>query len=256
MDQPARDHVASPASVPAVAHAYAERLDDSVKIDGDEGHHLQRVRRIRAGETMTIADGYGRWRVYEVADVDAGSLSLRARTELQHERPLEPALTVACALTKGDRPELVVQKLTELGVDQIVFVEAERSVVHWNETRAQAALERLGRVAREAGAQSRRARLPNIDGPIRPRDLTAFPGLVVADATGVTADALPLPAAAPGAHAEWWVAIGPEGGFTHQELEGFGDAHRMALGPYGLRADTAAIAAAAALAGRRHRSAG
>jgi len=242
-----------PAFAGAVAHTYTDRLDDMIRIDGDDGHHLQRVRRLQPGEHVTAADGYGRWRSYVVAAAEDGVLDLRATSEFEHEAPLEPGLAVASSLTKGDRPELVVQKLTELGVDRIVFVEATRSVVHWDERRATSSLARLARVAREAGAQSRRARLPVVDGPVAPADLLDHPGLVVADPLGVTADALASPAAAPGSRAEWLVVVGPEGGFTEREQEQFGAVPRVAVGPFVLRAETAAIAAAAALAGRRAR---
>lgn len=243
-----------PASAGAVAHTYTDRLDDSIRVEGEEGHHLQRVRRLRAGEVVTAADGYGRWRSYVVVAADDGTLDLHATSEFEHEAPLEPGLVVACSLTKGDRPELVVQKLTELGVDRVVFVEAARSVVHWAGPRARTAMERLARVAREAGAQSRRARLPVLDGPVTPRDLASHPGLVVADVAGMAADAVPLPRSEPGSRAEWLIAVGPEGGFTAAELEEFADAPRLAVGPFVLRAETASIAATAALAGRRVRS--
>ena len=94
---------------------------------------------------------------------------------------------------------------------------------------------------------------PVVDGPVAPADLLDHPGLVVADPVGVTADALASPAAAPGSRAEWLVAVGPEGGFTEREQEQFGAVPRVAVGPFVLRAETAAIAAAAALAGRRAR---
>jgi 16S rRNA (uracil1498-N3)-methyltransferase len=251
---PAPSPAFGPAFAGAVAHTYADRLDDSIRVEGEEGHHLQRVRRLRAGEVVTAADGYGRWRSYVIVTADDGALDLRATSEFEHEALLEPGLAVACSLTKGDRPELVVQKLTELGVDRVVFVEAARSVVHWSEQRARTAMERLARVAREAGAQSRRARLPVLDGPVTPGDLASHPGLVVADVTGVAADAVPLPVAAPGSRAEWLIAVGPEGGFTVSELAQFADAPRLAVGPFVLRAETASIAATAALAGRRVRS--
>ena len=242
-----------PAHEGAVAHTYTDRLDDAIRIEGDDGHHLQRVRRLEPGERVTAADGYGRWRSYVIAAAREGVLDLRAVSELEHEPVLEPGLTVAPSLTKGDRPELVVQKLTELGVDRVVVVEAARSVVHWDDRRAANAMQRLARVAREAGAQSRRARLPVLEGPVAPADIADHPGLVVADPAGVAADALALPPAVPGSRAEWLVAVGPEGGFTDAELDRYAAAPRLAVGPFVLRAETAAIAAAAALAGRRAR---
>jgi 16S rRNA (uracil1498-N3)-methyltransferase len=236
----------APALIAATAHTYLDRLDDHVALGGEEGHHLQRVRRVRPGEVVTGADGWGRWRVYEVTDAQGGELVLDARTELAHEPKLVPALTVAVALTKGEKPELVVQKLTELGVDRVLFVAAARSVARWDDAKAAANLERLRRVAREAGQQSRRARLPEIDGPVTPAELCGNPGLLVAGPDGVPAAELPSPLGG-----EWLVAVGPEGGFDPVELESFGAAPRLAVGRLVLRAETAAIAVAAALAGHR-----
>ena len=203
-----RPPAAWPAQVDAVAHVYLDRLDDHVVVTGDPGHHLQRVRRVHEGELVTGADGWGRWRVYDVVASLPGALELDARSETAHEPKLVPALTVAVALTKGDKPELAVQKLTELGVDRIVLVAAARSVVRWDDAKAAANLERLRRVAREAGQQCRRARLPEIDGPVATRELVGHPGLVVAGPDGVAAPELRFPRGG-----EWVVAVGPEGGF-------------------------------------------
>jgi 16S rRNA (uracil1498-N3)-methyltransferase len=97
--------------------------------------------------------------------------------------------------------------------------------------------------------QCRRARVPVVDGPVAPAELARFVGLVVAAPDGVSAADLALPPGGEGG--EWVVAVGPEGGFDDDELQGFGSAPRLAVGPFVLRAETAAIAAAAALAGRR-----
>jgi 16S rRNA (uracil1498-N3)-methyltransferase len=85
-----------------------------------------------------------------------------------------------------------------------------------------------------------------IDGPVAPAALVGRDGLVVADLAGVPADVLALPPSG-----EWVIAIGPEGGFDDVELEGFAGAPRLAIGPFVLRAETAAIAVAGALAHRR-----
>jgi 16S rRNA (uracil1498-N3)-methyltransferase len=242
---------ATPAGVPATAHVYVDRLDDTVTVGGDDGHHLQRARRVRPGETITAADGYGRWRVYVVVAADSGTVGLRATSALAHEPHLHPELTVAFSLTKGEKPELAVQKLTELGVDRIVVVEAARSVVRWDDAKATVAMQRLQRVARDAGAQSRRAHVPVVDGPVAPFELLEHRDLVVAAVDGVGADALADPVGG-----EWVVAVGPEGGFDDAELAAFGATPRLAVGPFVLRAETAAIAAAAALASRRTLSPG
>jgi 16S rRNA (uracil1498-N3)-methyltransferase len=246
MAPPGEPPVALPAQLPVTGHVFVDRLDDRITIDGDDGHHLQRARRVRAGEEVTAADGYGRWRSYRIDAAGKGRVDAVATSLVAHEPFLVPRLTVACALTKGQKPELVVQKLTELGVDRIMLVEAARSVVQWDEHKVTAAFERLARVAREAAMQSRRARVPVVDGPVAPAELVGMPGLVVAGADGAPVATLDLPAAG-----EWVVAVGPEGGFDDDELGAFGTAPRLSVGPFVLRAETAAIAVAAAIAGRR-----
>ncbi len=178
--------------------------------------------------------------------VDSSGVALRATSEVKHEPRQAPELTVACALTKGDRPELVVQKLTELGVDTIVLLRAARSVVKWDEARATAATTRLRVISREAGAQCRRARLPVIDGPVAPARAGGARRL---------GDRRPRrcprrPAGAP--------AVGrmgrcdrPGRGLRRPRARRVRGAPRLAVGPFVLRAETAAIAAASALSGRR-----
>src|SRR5205823_6996056 len=141
---------------------------------------------------VTVADGSGTWRPYRVAAVGSPSngLRLEATGGLDREPILEPRLAVAFALTKGEKPELTVQKLTELGVDRILPVLAERSVSRPDPGRAATALERWRRIAREAARQSRRATLPAVEalGPLAA--LAGHPGLVVAERGGRSAAAL------------------------------------------------------------------
>ncbi len=118
--------------------------------------------------------------------------------------------------------------------------------MRWSTDREDHALDRLRRVAREAGAQSRRARLPVVDGPVAVADLLGRPGLVLADHGGSGADELPAPP-----DGRWVVAVGPEGGFDEAEREALAGVPRLAVGAFVLRAETAAIAAAAALSWRR-----
>ena len=250
-----------PADVAASAHVVVEPADpavglpDRVEVGGDDGHHLARVLRLRPGETVTVADGSGGWRPYVVCETgpSAGSgtgrgavVRLDATAGPDREPVLEPRLAVAFALTKGEKPELVVQKLTELGVDRIVPVLAERSVARPDAAKARAALERWRRIAREAAGQCRRATLPVVE-ELRPlRALAGHPGLVVAERGGQPVDALGEP---PGG--EVLVLVGPEGGLSGREVDGLAPWGRVSLGPHVLRAETAALAAATLLAAWR-----
>lgn len=234
------------ADVAAAAHTFVPRLDDALALTGDAGHHLARVLRLRPGETVTAADGRGAWRAYTVAETGRAEVQLAAAGPIAREPDLVPKVVVAFALTKGLKPDLVVQKVTELGADGVVPLRARRSVAHWSATRAETATARLRRVAREAAAQCRRARLPEIGAPLELAALAGRPGLVVADREGAPPEQLPEP---PGG--EWVLVVGPEGGLEPSERAGLGPAPTLGVGPFVLRAETAAVAALAALASRR-----
>ena len=226
------------AAADASAHLFVPDLPDTLELDGDDAHHLCRVLRLRAGEAVTAADGSGCWRPYVVA---AGA-QLEATGPEQKEPELHPRLAVAFALTKGDKPELAVQKLTELGVDRILPVLADRSIARPEPDRAAAQVERWRRVAREAGRQCRRAGLPEVAGLAPLASLAGHPRLGVAERGGA-----PQAAVAAGAGDEVLIVVGPEGGLTDSEVELLAPAFRLGLGPHVLRAETAAVAAAAVL---------
>lgn len=211
-----------------VADVAAPELDD------DDRHHLERVLRVRAGEEVTVADGRGGWRRCEL--VPGGVLVPIAEPETR-PRPT-PEVTIAFALTKGEKPELAVQKLTEIGVDRIVPFVAGRSIVRWDEERAARNLARLRRVAREAAMQSRRVYLPDVSDISDFGAVAALPGATLADAGGHP----------PSLHRPV-VLVGPEGGWTDAERSA--GLAMAALGPHVLRAETAAIVAGALLIGLR-----
>lgn len=217
----------------AAAHVFVDDLE-VLALNDDDAHHLARVLRLRDGERVTASDGRGSWRICRfdgtglVGDGDVES-------ELGGD-----GVTVLFALSKGDKPEIVVQKLTELGVARIVPFVAERSVVKWDDDKSHRNVERLRKVAREAAMQSRHVRLPLID--------DVQHSLVEAIAT-VGGVALAEPGGEAFDSSVSAVAVGPEGGFTPGELAG----HRTVALPGGiLRAETAAVVAGALLIDRRH----
>lgn len=232
----------NPAAVGATAHVFADSLGDTLRIDGPDGHHLERVRRIRSGELLTVADGIGTWRAYEVVAASSGALDLRADGPTTTQPRTRPPIAVAPALVTRSRFDDAVVALVELGVDTIQPLQSNRCVVRWDGAKALAATERLQRLAREAAMQCRRAWLPEVLRPTTPAALAGRSGLLVADATGLPAERLgEVPASG------WCVCSGPEGGFDAADLEAFGAYDRLWLADHVLRAETAAVAAAAVL---------
>jgi 16S rRNA (uracil1498-N3)-methyltransferase len=241
------DDVASPADTGAVAHLIVDALATDLCVEGDDGHHLARARRLRVGEMVTAADGHGAWRSYTVTSTGRGSVALSASGATRREPILVPGLAVAFALTKGTKPEVVVRQLTELGVDALIPVLAERSVVRPKRAHGDPMPERLARVAREAAMQSRRARLPEIGAPCALLALVERPDLVVAEREAEVRAVVP----AEPASGAWTLLVGPEGGFSPAEVEALATVPRLAVGLQVLRAETAAVAAASLLTVRR-----
>ncbi len=230
------------------------RPGDGVVLDGPEGRHAATVRRLGPGERVDLTDGAGLRLVTTVRAATRDRLDL---VVVRRERDQEPAprLVVVQALAKGDRGELAVELLTEVGADEVVPWSASRSVVEWRGERGAKALARWRATAREAAKQSRRTRLPVVTEPattvrIAERLRDAALGLVL-DSAGT----VPLASVEPPPAGDVVLVVGPEGGATPQELAAFTDAGgRLArLGPTVLRTSTAGAAAVAVLAARSGR---
>lgn len=221
------------------AHAFVDDVRAPVLAD-DDRRHLERVLRVRDGEEVTVSDGRGA--VVRCVFRRAGDLEIAGDVEVVPAPA--PPITVAFAVPKGERAEWAVQKLTEVGVDAIVLLHSARSVVRWDDdARATRRVERLRRVAREAAMQSRRARLPSVDGPVAFAEAAGtLVGACLADVPGdghVGPPSLRTPA----------VLVGPEGGWDDGERAV--GLLRVALAPHVLRAETAAVAAGVLLGALR-----
>ncbi|CAN5872011.1 16S rRNA (uracil(1498)-N(3))-methyltransferase [soil metagenome] len=216
-----------------------------VRLTGDEAHHLARVRRLGPGDRVELFDGLGRTYRAQVAEVGRDRVALRIEGEPQLEPPTAVELTLATAVPKGDRFDWLIEKATELGVDRLIPLRTERSVVDPRSAK----LDRLRRRIVEACKQSGRSRLMALGDPIDWADLFVSPELPEArwiahpaatgDPWGIEAAPGPTPMG------RVIVAIGPEGGFSEGEVaqanaQGW---RRLGLGPTILRVETAALAA-------------
>lgn len=211
---------------------FVDDLEDP-RLEPADHHHLARVRRLHTGDALVLSDGRGSWRTAAFADDSPTDLGAIVDTPA-----LQPGLGIGFALVKAQKPELVIQKLTELGIDRIVPFVAERSVVRWDDTKADAAAIRWQKVAREAAMQSRRSRLPVVEPLVSYATVASYRGACRAD-DGGAAVSLDRPL----------ILIGPEGGWSASERSV--DLPTVSLGDGVLRAETAAIAAGALLAALR-----
>jgi 16S rRNA (uracil1498-N3)-methyltransferase len=226
---------------------------DVVTLGGPEGHHAA-VRRLRAGERADVSDGAGTLAECVVASVARDSVVLSVRS-VRTFPPPEPTITVVQALPKGERGELAVELMTEVGVDSVIAWAAERCVVRWHGERGTRALGKWRSAAREAAKQSRRAWLPEVTGPAALTDVarrvSSAACAVILEANAPTKlSALPLPE-----KGELVLVVGPEGGISPAERAALTEAGAVEarLGPTVLRTSTAGAAAAAVLLARTSR---
>jgi len=215
------------------------------QITGPDAHHLTRVLRVEPGQQFEISDNQS---VYlaevESARKDLVSFSVREKVTLA-----EPGVrtTILASLIRFEHFEWLLEKATELGVERVVPVQAERSE-RGLERAAGKRMARWNRIVREASEQSRRARLPEIGAPVSlagALEMEAGYRYALEEAEApLMLPALPIHRQ-PGDVVA--LLVGPEGGWTDREREQMADAgwRSVSLGPQILRAETAAIAALA-----------
>ncbi|TQM62781.1 16S rRNA (uracil(1498)-N(3))-methyltransferase [Humibacillus xanthopallidus] len=217
-------------------------------LEGDEGRHAATVVRVRPGERYLVADGAGRCVLCKAEQVDRTWVRGRV-VEVTDEPAPQPRLVLVQALAKGDRDEQAIEAATELGVDEVVPWQAERSVVVWRGERAAKSLAKWAAVVARATKQSRRARMPLTTAAV---DLRALVARVQAAALTVVLHeeaverlaGLDLPA-----DGDVLVVVGPEGGISPRELEALTAAggRPVRLGTAILRSSSAGPAALAVI---------
>ena len=237
--------------VPSLSDAVA---GGTVEVTGDEARHAVVVRRTRPDEQVALTDGAGTTAVCSVSATSKSSLT--ATVLSVSTTPAEtPRVVVVQAIPKGDRGELAVEMLTEVGADEIVPWAASRSVAVWRGDRADKSLAKWRASAREAAKQARRSWFPTVaemastSDVVRLLERASLPVVLHEAASGPMSD---LPVLGRG---EIVIVVGPEGGISEDELAAFAQvgAEPVRLGSSVLRTSTAGVAATAALLSRTPR---
>jgi 16S rRNA (uracil1498-N3)-methyltransferase len=215
---------------------------ERVTLDERESRHASGARRLRTGETITVFDGRGRVASATIADASGKSIEVKLG-ESHIEPPLIPEIHLAAALPKGDRQSVMLNMATQLGVASFTPLLCERSIVKPGRGFA----ERAKRICIEACKQSRNARLPVIHDPHSVEDTiqqqcSHASAMILADRTGNPVRTV-VDQLIAGAD-RITVLIGPEGGFTDDEVDVARNdgAQIVDLGRTTLRTETAAIA--------------
>lgn len=189
-----------------------------VVLDGPEGRHAATVRRIRPGERVIIADGAGRGIGGPVIEAAKSSITVEVQRTMIIPEPMIK-ITVAQALAKGDRSDIALEMITELGAYKIIPWQSQRSIVRWSGDRAEKSYAKWQATVREASKQSRRLRIPVVDQlattkqlvtKINDHDLT----LILHEEATTRLPEIALPD-----HGRIMIIVGPEGGIAPDELE-------------------------------------
>lgn len=209
----------------SAAHVFVDSTE-TPQLSSEDQHHLARVLRLRKDEIVSCSDGNGSWVATRWSDGDVFVVG-----DVQTETRSSVLRTIALAPVKGDKTEMAIEKLVEIGIDRIVILQPlERSVVRWASGKVDQVMDRYRRIGGAAAMQSRRVFLPEIVGPMSLRELGSE-GVALCE---------------PGGTAAWTdvhtLVIGPEGGFSPEELAL--SLPRIDLGGTILRAETAAIVGA------------
>ena len=215
---------------------YGRREGDRVVIEGADARHLARSLRARAGETVEVVDPEGWMLTVRLESVSDSKVEGTVAAQRAHASEPERQVVVAIAHLPATALELVLSRCTEVGASAFHIVEAQRSVARGGR------LERWQAIVREGAMLAGRLRVPAVAGPSSLAEVLAErPNPVMLDrgaARPLSALALPQ---------EVTLLIGPEGGWTDQDLGMVKD--RASLGPRNLRAETAAIVATAIAVG-------
>jgi len=217
-------------------------------LPSDQAHHLRDVLRIRSGEEVEVFDGSGNG--YAGAVEFQGSEVRVCRLQKLSSQESAISLILAVALIKSAKFELVLQKATELGVDEILPLNTLLGDIRIPEAKIPARIDRWNRIVLEASKQCRRFSSPRIHAPcdfgdfLKSGEFSGFPRYLFYEKSrnpwrpdpGMRAGKLVL-------------CVGPEGGWEDREVELAGEAgcQVVSLGPWTLRAETASIAAVSIL---------
>ncbi len=220
-----------------------------LRLDGDVHHRLANVLRLRIGEQLILRDPRGSSRLAEAVEITGRYTAFRIHHSVPSPPPPPAHVTVVQALGKGDRFEQVLQHGTELGVSAFVPIITLRTIRRHSRDETATKLVRWRRILEAAAEQSERDRVPEITAPC-----------TLEEAVGITNASLRYALEPSAVYPLQWspfgdptpsiaVFVGPEGGFTTDELDLLTDAgvQPRSLGPYVLRTETAALAAVSIL---------
>lgn len=222
--------------------------DKKIVIEGQDVNHIKNVLRMKVGEEVAcIAAGEDKEYRGEIAEISEDQIVLTLLFVKEGNVELPVKVTLFQGLPKNDKMELIIQKAVELGVFEIVPLKTKRAVVKLDDKKEQAKVTRWNAIAEAAAKQSKRGLIPRVTKCMTMKEALSYCGefetklipYELADMDGMKETRALLESIKPGQRAA--VFIGPEGGFSEEEIELAmeRDIHPMTLGHRILRTETA-----------------
>jgi 16S rRNA (uracil1498-N3)-methyltransferase len=224
----------------------------TVTIEGDDAHHLIRVMRAAINDKVICSNGVDREVLVRISELDKGQVTAEIVEELPMDAEAAVQVWIAQSLPKGDKMETIIQKGTEIGAARFLPFLSERTIVQYDAKKEAKRTERWQKIAKEAAEQAHRNRVPQVESVYSWKQLLQCakeadvawicyekedgqqlkPAIQQAQTSGKL-----------GPGKQVLIAVGPEGGFTEQEIKQAEEAGfaSVSLGARILRTETAAM---------------
>lgn len=216
-------------------------------IEGEDVKHISKVLRCKIGEELEVCDNDNNEYICEITDIDKNAITLDILEKIDIKRESDLKVKLYQGLPKGPKMEVILQKLTEVGVDEIILVQTKRSVAKVDDKKEDKKIERWERIIYEAAKQSKRGKIPKLRGilsfkealeEMKSNDFNIIPyenertKSIKKAIKGVNINNI-------------GIFVGPEGGFDDTEIQSVENigGQSVSLGPRILRTETASIVA-------------
>ena len=225
---------------------------DTVRIVGDDAHHISRVLRLKTNDRIRVSASDGGSFICEITDFGDGFVLCDA-VETSENTELAARIRLFQAIPKGERFDTIVEKCVELGVHEIIPVKMKYCVAKWDGKKVASKVKRYNAIAYAAAKQSKRSIVPEVREPVGLTDACAYAQglggtllIPYENKEGMASNSAAFEAVA--SFGDISIFIGPEGGFAEEEIKLLSEqknAHTISLGRRILRTDTAAITSVA-----------
>ncbi|RDY23973.1 16S rRNA (uracil(1498)-N(3))-methyltransferase [Romboutsia maritimum] len=216
-------------------------------IEGEDVKHISKVLRCKIGEELEICDKENNEYICKITDIDKDNVSLHILEKVNINRESDLKVRLYQGLPKGPKMEMILQKLTEVGVDEIILVQTKRSVAKVDDKKEDKKIDRWERIIYEAAKQSKRGKIPKLNGVITfEQALKEMENNDVNICPYENERTISIKSAIKNASVNSiGIFVGPEGGFAEEEIQKIQDigAKVVSLGPRILRTETASVVA-------------